>query len=140
MSNTKESKQVIVIRKDLNMRKGKIAAQAAHASMGSILQLLDRRKYNLLEGEVMEIRGEIKVSSPECHWLDNSFTKTCVSCDTEDELLALVQKAKDKGVLCCTIIDSGKTEFNGVPTLTCAAFGPAWAEDVDEITGNLKLL
>ena len=136
----KISKQVIVVRKDLNMRKGKMAAQAAHASMGAILKLIDRRKYNLLDGEVMEMRAELRVDSPECHWLENSFTKICVSCDSEEELLTLVKQAQDKGILCCAITDSGKTEFNGVPTLTCAAFGPAWADNVDEITGSLKLL
>ena len=41
---------------------------------------------------------------------------------------------------CALITDAGKTEFHGVATKTCCAVGPAWAEDVDAITGALPLL
>ncbi len=113
-------KQVIVVRKDLNMRKGKMAAQVAHGSLGVTLA-------NLEHPDVKE-------------WLSGAFTKICVSCETEDELLALEEAADEAGIINCLITDSGKTEFRGVPTNTVLAVGPANRDDIDKITGNLKLL
>ena len=113
-------KQVIVVRKDLKMRKGKIAAQVAHGSLGVTLA-------NLEHPDVEE-------------WLAGAFTKICVSCDSEEELLELEALATAKNVINCLITDSGKTEFHGVPTNTVLAIGPAKPEVLDEITGHLQLL
>jgi len=124
-------KQVIVVRKDLSMRKGKIAAQVAHASM----------KF-LIDNDEAERSDEmiIKLSSEEAAWLSGSFTKVVVSCDTIEQLEHLMFLAEMEGIECHSITDNGKTEFHGVPTLTCAAFGPCDAAELDKITGNLKLL
>jgi PTH2 family peptidyl-tRNA hydrolase len=129
------SKQVIVVRKDLNMRKGKIAAQVAHASLGAVLtcSVTDPRA-----GEVITI----PLSDNEVlrNWFVGRFTKVCVSVDGEKELVDVYEKAKQAGLICSLITDAGLTEFNGVPTLTCCAIGPAFINDVDKITGHLKLL
>ena len=122
-------KQVIVVRKDLNMRKGKIAAQASHASMGAILMLRDKTKQDFV----------LELSEPVKYWLDNSFTKICVYVNSEEELVALSIKATQLGILNCLITDSGKTEFNGVPTTTCLAIGPDLVENVNLITDKLSL-
>jgi PTH2 family peptidyl-tRNA hydrolase len=125
-------KQVIVVRKDLNMRKGKIAAQVAHASM----------KF-LVDNNEAERGDEIKVklSPAEAEWLlSGSFTKVVVGCDSEEALESLIFQAELADVEVHPIIDNGRTEFNGVKTLTCAAFGPCTAEELDKITGNLKLI
>jgi PTH2 family peptidyl-tRNA hydrolase len=124
-------KQVIVVRKDLNMRKGKIAAQVAHASMKF---LTDNNEADRLD-EVI-----VKLSPAEAMWLTGSFTKVVVGVDSEDALNDLVLRAEHFGVECHPIVDSGQTEFGGVPTLTCAAFGPCEADVLDKITGNLKLI
>lgn len=125
-------KQVIVVRTDLNMRKGKLAAQVAHASMKF---LVDNNTSERPDTLVVELGPD------EAQWLFNgSFTKVVVGCDTEKELRDLVLKAELSGINACPIIDSGKTEFKGEPTLTCAAFGPAPVDEVDRITGHLKLL
>jgi PTH2 family peptidyl-tRNA hydrolase len=63
----------------------------------------------------------------------------CCYVETEEELLEVYNKAKEKGMISCLITDKGLTEFNGVPTITCCAIGPAWSDELDEITGNLKL-
>lgn len=134
-----EAKQVIVVRKDLNMRKGKIAAQVAHASLGAFLKscvVKEPRSSN----RGLTVTGEFKEGTPMNNWLTGPFTKVCVGCDSEVELLTLVENAKSKGILHCLITDSGKTEFNGVPTITCAAFGPEWIDELDKLTGHLKLL
>lgn len=120
------------MRKDLNMRKGKMIAQGAHASMRVILQA----------GAPDEARQTytITMTEPMAAWLTGRFTKVCVSVDSEEALLAVVERAKAAGVPVALITDAGQTEFHGVPTKTCCAVGPAWAEDVDAITGALPLL
>jgi PTH2 family peptidyl-tRNA hydrolase len=132
----KEAKQVIVVRKDLNMRKGKIAAQVAHASLGAYFKACEQKGYS---GAVQK-NGVFLKDTPMFQWLTGPFTKICVSVDSEKELLDLVEKAKEKKILHCLITDAGKTEFNGVPTNTCAAFGPEWCDVLDQLTGHLKLL
>lgn len=125
-----EVKQVIVVRKDLNMRKGKIAAQAAHAAMKFLCDDLDT-----VGGLIVR-----PLSKPEKAWLNGAFAKVVVYCESEQELLDLVAKAKVNGVTVKTIVDAGRTEFHGVPTLTCAAFGPDEVDRLDAVTGHLKLL
>jgi PTH2 family peptidyl-tRNA hydrolase len=123
------TKQVIVIRKDLNMRKGKIAAQAAHASVAVLTDCLVKGDvlWTFWPGEEME------------HWLENSFTKICVYVNSEEELLGIYKHAKKREIICSLIKDSGKTEFKE-PTYTAVAVGPAEVEIVNKITGELPLL
>ena len=130
-----EPKQVIVMRKDLNMRKGKMVAQGAHASMAVILD-----QTNLRNAIRYGYRVSQEIDSPIEKWLSGKFTKICLSVDSEEELLALYNKAKEKNISCSLITDSGATEFNGVPTNTCIAIGPDYPEVIDTITGHLRLL
>ena len=132
-------KQVIVMRTDLGMRKGKMIAQGANASMGAILKSSYFYDDNLGEKEVRELR--IKMSVEMYKWLyEGKFTKICVRVDSEEQLLDINQMGKGAGLPVALITDSGKTEFGGVPTNTCLAIGPALSEDIDKITGDLKLL
>ena len=126
------AKQVIVMRKDLGMRKGKMIAQGAHASMRVLLQA----------GTLAEDRTQFTLSTWPAlgAWLGGRFTKVCVSVDSEAALDAIVEKAREAGVPCALIVDAGQTEFHGVPTKTCCAVGPAWTDEVDAITGGLSLL
>lgn len=118
-------KQVVVMRNDLNMRKGKMVAQGAHASCSFM-------SYKLQSGQ--------KLTKEEEQWVNGSFAKVCVRVDSEEELLDIYQKAKDAMLTVHLITDSGRTEFNGVPTRTCLAIGPAAVGKIDKITGHLKLL
>ena len=81
----------------------------------------------------MELTPEMK------YWKENCFTKICLYVNSEEELLSVVEKAKDANIPVALITDSGKTEFNGVPTNTCCAIGPDLSERINEITGNLPL-
>lgn len=127
-------KQVIVVRKDLNMRKGKMSAQVAHASMKFLVDVLTE-----MEPKDQDVRNLL--TEDECTWLfSKSFAKIVVSVDTEQELLDLMKEAEQQGIKCKEIVDSGRTEFHGLPTLTCAAFGPDRREKLDKLTGHLKLL
>jgi peptidyl-tRNA hydrolase, PTH2 family len=128
----KTAKQVIVMRKDLGMRKGKMIAQGAHASLKVLLDT----------GALDEARATyaIAVTPAMAAWLGGRFTKVCVSVDSEPALEAIVEQARAAGVPCALIVDAGHTEFHGVPTKTCCAIGPAWSDEVDAITGKLPLL
>lgn len=119
-------KQVIIMRNDLNMRKGKMVSQGAHASLKVIIDRLDITH--------MSDNHPIKI------WLNNSFTKICVQVNSEDELDNVYQQAIDKKIPCALIIDNGLTEFKGIKTKTCCAIGPWWSDEIDLITKDLKLL
>lgn len=130
-----EPKQVIVIRKDLNMRRGKQIAQGCHASMKVFFDLgewhdTEDRDYYQIYGMTKEMKD----------WIDGRFTKIVVSCENESELDELYNKAKENKLPCSLIIDAGLTEFKGIPTKTCIAIGPANPEKIDNITKHLKLL
>jgi PTH2 family peptidyl-tRNA hydrolase len=127
---TRSAKQVIVMRKDLGMRKGKMIAQGAHASL----------KVLVAAGKVDGDTFAITLTEPMTAWLTGRFTKICVGVDSEAGLDAVVAAARAANVPCALVVDAGVTEFHGVPTKTCCAVGPAWVEDVDAITGELGLL
>jgi PTH2 family peptidyl-tRNA hydrolase len=140
---SKISKQVIVVRKDLNMRKGKMVAQGAHASLKAILDNMQNQNCATAPDDSTPINYKVlwlKDSSPLKDWIENKFTKICVGVDSEEELFDIVNKAQSAGLPCALITDAGLTEFDGKPTRTCCAIGPAWSDKVDKITGHLKLL
>lgn len=127
-------KQIILMRTDLMMTKGKMIAQGAHASMRV---LLDHFKMNPLKVEHPE---PIPHWPAFTEWLTGAFAKICLRVDSEEELLEHVKKATEAKLPVAIIVDSGRTMFHGVPTITCAAIGPAYPEGLDPITGDLKLL
>jgi PTH2 family peptidyl-tRNA hydrolase len=118
-------KQVIILRKDLNMRKGKMVAQGAHASIEA-------------DFHAMEINNE---------WHNAWYApgeaarmkKIVVSVNSEQELIDFHRLASTHGLPTAIIIDAGLTEFKE-PTLTSVAIGPAPDELVDAITKDLPLL
>jgi PTH2 family peptidyl-tRNA hydrolase len=124
MFATHEVKQVIVVRTDLKMRRGKEAAQVAHASM---LFLLDRIKRN------------VAFSTAGMEWMNGIFTKVVLAVDSEEALQMIFDKAKEVGLTCYLVTDVGKTEFHGQPTITCLAIGPNDVEKINDITKDLKL-
>lgn len=131
-------KQVIVMRKDLNMRKGKMCSQAAHASMAVMFN------YAYIDDDDIRIslrRFASKSTMEETReWFFESCTKICVGVNSENELMDIFIEAATHDVPCALITDKGLTEFNGVPTKTCGAIGPAPNDIIDRITGHLKLL
>jgi PTH2 family peptidyl-tRNA hydrolase len=109
-------KQVIVVRKDLKMSPGKMAAQVAHASV----EASERSKWKK-------------------DWMRDSQKKTVLKCETEEELHTLYDQAKRSGLPVSMIADAGRTELPS-GTVTCVGIGPAPEEEIDKITGKLKLL
>jgi PTH2 family peptidyl-tRNA hydrolase len=136
-------KQVIVVRKDLSMRKGKLATQVAHASMKAVMDAAYRSVAgpDKMDGTPNLSLYGFKIGSPVQEWLDNEcFTKICVYVESEKDLDIIYANAQEAKVPCALIIDNGLTEFNGVHTKTCVAVGPDYPEKIDPITGHLKLL
>lgn len=111
-----------------------MVAQGAHASLKVFLdcQITTSnegfyRTYEMLNQSMID-------------WIEGSFTKICLSVDSEVELDELYEKAKLAGLPCSLIVDNGLTEFNGVKTKTCIAIGPADSTEINNITGHLKPL
>lgn len=120
-------KMVIVMRNDLNMRKGKMIAQGGHA-------------VQLVLESIQQDRSEAKQNTLR-YWRQHcGYKKVCLQCGSKEELLEIAKQAQDVGLPFAIVVDSGKTEFNGVPTETCIAIGPAISGSIDPITGKLKLL
>lgn len=132
-------KQMIVMRKDLNMRKGKMIAQGAHASLGAVLPLV-RMYPDLQDNTVFGAPLDRPKLAKLKEWLRGPFKKVCVSVDSEQELIDVYLQAEAQGMIACLITDSGLTEFNGIPTRTCCAIGPDTDEALAPITGELRLL
>ena len=129
-SETSQIKQVIVMRHDLKMRRGKQIAQGSHASMSFICRRLQ------MNGSVsLEDFNEVQRT-----WLTGAFAKICCRVNSEEELMNIHDKAIEAGLEVHLITDSGKTEFHGQPTRTCLAIGPDVSERIDAVTGHLELL
>jgi peptidyl-tRNA hydrolase, PTH2 family len=125
-------KQVIVIRRDLNMRRGKEIAQGAHASSAWLAQLVASH---------LDAAGNASVSIDEVArvWLTGSFRKVTLQIRGEEEITALHEQAQSLGLRSVLIRDSGRTEFGGVPTITALAIGPNLASEIDKVTGELTI-
>jgi len=113
-----EFKQVIVIRKDLNLSIGKTAVQVAHASLAAYART----------GKLIKDK-----------WAREGAKKVVLSVNSEAELKELYDKAKHRGLNAVLIKDAGLTE---IPpgTTTALALGPEKNEIIDKLTGNLPLL
>lgn len=142
MEKERVSKQIIVMRKSFEIdgkkitpRKGKYIAQGAHASLKAILDLMSSTDNGMSHSLTLNM-GECSALKD---WITGSFTKVCCVVETEEELLAIYLKAWEKGLISSLIKDSGRTEFGGVETITCCAIGPAWDDELNDITGHLEL-
>lgn len=119
-------KQVIVIRKDLRMRRGKEIAQGVHAAI-----------------KFLKSRPTERTVAEE-HWFENNEKTICLQVNSEQELMSIHTQCKEAGLMVYLQLDAGKTEFkdeegNPVPTYTCLAIGPEYSSAIDPITQNLKL-
>jgi PTH2 family peptidyl-tRNA hydrolase len=120
-------KQVIVIRKDLNMRRGKEIAQGSHASMAAIIPLIFKSPLENVDDEELMI------------WLNGDFTKVVLQCNSEADLIKVKMMAEEDGLTVHLIQDKGLTEFRQ-PTYTALAIGPHYEDKIDKITGPNGLI
>ncbi len=114
-------KMVIAVRKDIDMGKGKIAAQVAHAAVACTLLSMKKNK---------KIFNE---------WYDSGQKKVVVKVDNLDEIYKIKEECKELGIISEIITDAGFTQI--VPgTVTCIGLGPDNDDTLDEITGKYHLL
>ena len=115
-----EYKLVIVVRTELGLSKGKIAAQVAHAAVNCA------------------IKSKKSSSTNFRNWFDEGQKKVVVKVSGESELRKLQQHAREVGLISSLITDAGLTE---VPpgTVTCLGIGPALDSVIDTVTGNCSL-
>lgn len=108
------------------MRRGKECSQAAHASMGFLLDGI-KNSSSWDKDDLFQT------------WITEGQTKITLQVSSEEELLSLYNQAKEAGLRSFIIRDEGATEFHGIKTLTSVAIGPNNSEDIDKLTSNLKL-
>ena len=111
-------KQVILVRADLKLPKGKLAAQCSHASVDAVLKS-DSKLVNA--------------------WRDEGMAKIVVKVKDEKELIKYFQLAKDSDLTASLITDAGRTVI-APGTKTCVGIGPDEEEKINHITGELSLL
>jgi PTH2 family peptidyl-tRNA hydrolase len=111
-------KQVILINDSLDLPRGKLAAQVAHASVASFLN---------------------SISSAQKEWLQCGMPKIVLSAPSEEDLLRYYQQAIDANLPAQLIEDAGRTVVAS-GTLTCIGIGPAEISEIDQITSSLKLV
>jgi PTH2 family peptidyl-tRNA hydrolase len=131
-------KQVIIIRKDLHMRRGKEVAQGAHASIAWLTGRVTAGRWKKLPGHD-DVVSIFALSPAEWAWTEGNFRKICVVVNSEEELLDVYHRAKYPGLTAELIEDTGLTEFHGQKTFTAAAVGPDYDERIDPVTGHLTL-
>lgn len=112
-----EYKQVILVRADLKLPKGKAAAQAAHASVDAVLK-----------------SGQDVLKK----WKGTGMAKIVLKVADEKELVLHFQAAKELNIACSLITDAGRTVVSP-GTKTAVAIGPDEEEKIDKITKNLKM-
>ncbi len=111
-------KQVILVRSDLKLPKGKMAAQVAHASTETVLK---SHKDDLSK------------------WRSEGMKKVVLKVEDEKELLKYKNHAEDAGLMTALITDAGRTVV--MPgTMTCLGIGPDKEEKIDKVTGSLKMV
>jgi peptidyl-tRNA hydrolase, PTH2 family len=113
-----ELKQVILVRQDLKLPKGKACAQASHASVEAVL------------------RSDEKIVK---EWRKKGMAKIVLKVKDEKELIKYFQLAKDEGLTASLITDAGRTVI-APGTKTCVGIGPDEVEEIDKVCGELGLL
>ena len=121
-------KQVIVIRKDLRLRKNKLVSLAIRATMQFILDNNESDRPDELQ---------VKLSQQEVYWLKNSFDNDILVVSSQDALSDIILKAELNGINVYSIFEKSKKSDEG-PQLICAAFGPDEEDRISQVVGNLK--
>jgi PTH2 family peptidyl-tRNA hydrolase len=113
------TKLALVVRTDIDMGRGKIAAQVAHAAVMAALATPRSAEF--------------------AAWLAEGQPKVVLKVAAEQDLLAVVRQATRAGLPVQLVHDAGRTQVTA-GTLTCCAIGPATDHMIDAVTGDLSLL
>lgn len=113
-----QMKQVIVVNEALQLPRGKLSAQVAHASVSALLAAA---------------RDDLRL------WLEEGMPKVVLRADDETQLMDLERQATDAGLPAVLIRDAGRTVV-APGTATCLGIGPANDAAIDALTGTLRLV
>ena len=109
---------LLIVRKDLKMGGGKVAAQCCHATLGAVERC---------DASVVE------------YWRGQGEAKVVVKCESEVDMMKLRQDAMRRNVPTHVVCDAGRTQI-AAGSRTVLALGPARREEIDAVAGHLKLL
>ena len=111
-------KQLVLVREDLKLPRGKLSVQVAHASSSALIK---------------SHKDDMK------KWQSEGMKKVVLKVKTKEELFKYKQEAEDIGLITALIQDAGKTVVEP-GTITCLGIGPDKEEKIDQITGKLKMV
>ena len=114
-------KLVVAVREDLDLSRGKLAVQVAHAAVQAAL--------STREDHPRWFRA----------WWKEGQKKVVVAAGGLAELRDLERRAHDLDLATALIEDAGFTELPP-GTTTCLGIGPGPSGTVDRVTGSLKLV
>ena len=111
-------KQVIVVRDDLKLSRGKLAVQVAHAAV------------------IGYLRSDPAVRR---RWIDEGQKKVVLKVKSLEELMGIKYRAERENLVVGIVQDAGLTE---IPpgTITAVVIGPDEEKRIDKVTGSLLLL
>lgn len=112
---------ILVVRNDLKMGKGKIGAQCGHAAVGAYQKAVQNAPHLVRR------------------WEDSGCAKIAVKVESEAEMMGVLKAARERNLNTCLIRDAGRTQIEP-NSKTVLAIGPAVCQQIDEVTGHLKLL
>ncbi|XP_033183776.1 peptidyl-tRNA hydrolase 2, mitochondrial isoform X1 [Bombus vancouverensis nearcticus] len=122
-SKSEHYKMVLVVRSDITMGKGKIAAQCAHAAVECCRQISANEEYQQIYAS----------------WLLQGQPKIVLQISDKEKLMSLASDARKAGLIISIIKDAGKTQLKPGTTSTLG-IGPGPKQLIDDLTSQLKLL
>lgn len=135
----REVKQYIIVRTDLPMNAGKLAAQAGHAVMKVFFDKFEHTKVVDKVGENPEDVFLFRPTEEEKQWIKGKFTKITKKVKNENQLLKVYEQAKEARLNVSLVKDAGLYGLEG-ENFTCIAVGPNYVEDCEPVVGKLRLL
>jgi PTH2 family peptidyl-tRNA hydrolase len=132
-------KQYIIVRTDLPMNAGKVAAQASHACMKVFFDKFEHTQIIQKNGEDPVDAMVFIPTEEEKQWINGKFTKITKKVKNESQLLKVYEQAREAGLSVSIIKDAGLYGLEG-ENYTCIAVGPNYVDDCEPIVGKLRLL
>lgn len=144
-------KQIIIVRKDLQMSPGKLAVQVSHASMAFLTSMIRQQERRTHDGEGVNTDLYFDIDLYD-GWINGIFTKVCLGVKNRNKLSQVIEDAENAGMVegedffvirdhCLTELEPEEFDENGEGwTTTCVGFKPMPSSKIDPVTRKLQLL